>query len=75
MQLYAPRSLKEKTGWRSSRFSSTLEPTRSDSRDASSRGVFTAMSYTLLESPQTERRSVSPQVQSCSMKWFTTGWC
>ena len=42
--LYAPRSLKEKTGCKSSRLSSTLLPSRRDRLTASSRGVSTATS-------------------------------
>ena len=42
--LYAPRSLKEKTGCRSSRLSSTVLPVRRLRRGAASSGVSTATS-------------------------------
>jgi hypothetical protein len=74
MQLYAPRSLKENTGCRSSRFNRMLDPTRSDSRLASSSGVSTCPHQNpgvAVESPQSLSRPPASGARVCDTLWWS----
>src|SRR5262245_12755432 len=59
IRLYAPRILKLKVGWRSSRLSSTSFPRRAESRGAASSGVSRATSYTRLVRMSRMRLSIT----------------